>query len=272
MLVTKDFVMINFPKTGSSFVRHVTKQIYEAKESRLQRWWREVSGASEPLQELILPKIDLKAHEEIRDQHGTWRQIPDQYRRGRKVITVTRNPLARYVSNYLFRWWREFPPAEEAEIANEFPSWPELSFEEYFRFTHRFPMRNQLNGIEPSVPMGIQTVQFLRFYFPRPYELLERIDEAWIEQDRWKEELPPVVFLHQESLSEELKRFFTELGIKDKWVSLIDGAKPVNVTKRKDGEKDFRSFYSDEFLREVIQRDRLLFRIFPEYLPEGFSA
>ncbi len=270
MLVTRDFVMINFPKTGSSFVRHVTKRVYEAKETRLQRWWRKTTGAPDPLQELILPKIDLDAHAEIEDQHGTWRQIPESYR-NRSVITVTRNPLARYVSNYLFRWWRQFPPTGDEEISAEFPDWPELTFEDYFRFAHRFPMRNQLRGVEPKIPLGMQTVQFLRFYFPDPYDLLARIDDEWIDGDRWRDEMPEITFLHQEQLATELKAFLARIGIAERWLSVIDEAEPVNVTKRQDDQKDFRTFYSDEFLREVIERDRLLFRIFPEYLPEGVT-
>lgn len=270
MLVTRDFVMINFPKTGSSFVRHVTKGIYDSKETRLQRWWRNLVGAPDPLQELIFPKIDLDTHSEIEDQHGVWRQIPEEYR-NRSIITVTRNPLARYVSNYLFQWWRQFPPAAADEIAEEFPDWPELTFEDYFRFSHRFPMRNQLRGVEPRIPLGIQTVQFLRFYFPDPYELLKRIDDDWIDSDLWRDEMPDITFLHQENLAKELKAFLSKLGIADRWLTSIDQAEPVNVTKRREDQKDFHSFYSDEFLDEVLKRDRLLFRIFPEYLPEGVS-
>lgn len=270
MLVTDDFVMINFPKTGSSFVRHVVKQIYEAKETKWKRFWRERISGPDPLQELILPKIDLAAHQDIEDQHGTYRQIPTQYR-NRSVTSVTRNPLDRYVSAYLFRWWHRTPPASEAEISAAFPSWPDLSFEEYFRMIHRFSLRNQLNGVVPKISLGLQTVQFLRFYFPDPYELLSRIDEDWIDRDCWRDEMPEISFLHQENLGSELKDFLASKRVKSRWLSIIDEAKPVNVTERAADQNDFRSFYSDDFLGEVIANDRLLFRIFPEYLPQGVS-
>lgn len=81
MLVTDSFVMLNYPKTGSSFARKVIKDLYARQpKSWFRRRW---------CKELILPNIRTCGAD---DQHGCYSQIPPQYR-NREVMSIVRNPF-----------------------------------------------------------------------------------------------------------------------------------------------------------------------------------
>jgi len=86
MIITDDFVMLNFPKTGSSFAREALKRLY----------------ANRNIIELMLPKITEKRYRDRVDQHGTFRQIPLAHK-NKPVLSITRNPLSRFQSTL-------FPP------------------------------------------------------------------------------------------------------------------------------------------------------------------
>lgn len=266
MLITDDFVMLNFPKTGSSFARKAIFKVYEARDGAVRKWFRQKLGGSEPAFELMLPKLESETSEPIKDQHGTLRQIPVKYRE-RAVVSVVRNPLDRYVSTYLFQWWRRFPPAPEAELKSVYLDWPELSFRDFYSMIHQISLENRLKRVRPKIELGMQTVQFIQFYFPDAENLLSRIDESWIESDAWREEMPKIEFLHQENLSEELKVFLRLVGMRESLLGMIEDTGKVNVTERNESSRNFWSFYDEALLSEVLWKDRLLFRIFPEYLP-----
>lgn len=270
MLITPDFVMLNFPKTGSSYVRKVIKDVYRASENPFRKTMRRFCDMPEVVEELLFPKLEFEGDVNIPDQHGTLRQIPDRAR-DRPVASVFRNPLDRYVSAYLFEWWKNFPPASDEAIREILPAWPDLRFEDYLILLRHFSLPKRLGDIELRTELGSQTVHFIQFYFPNPADLLGRIDDAWIDSDAWKDEMPPITFLRQDSLSADLRDFLARMGIKEKWLQIVDQAERVNVTRRDEDEKDFNAFYSPELLDETLRRDRLLFRIFPEYLPKGMA-
>jgi len=134
MLATKDFVLLNMPKTGSSFARSVIKKAYRARAtrsplSRVAKLWG-ASHLSDPLEEILVAPLDAR-HRSGLSQHGTIEQIPNRHR-AKPIISVTRHPLTRLVSAYRFKDWARFPPAQVTQLEAEFPSWPNLSVEEWY--------------------------------------------------------------------------------------------------------------------------------------------
>ena len=84
MIVTKHFVMINFPKTGSSFARKVVKQAYENRERRLdRRILRKARLRPWPIRERRCFN-PIRGYE---DQHGRVEQIAESDRR-KTVVSI----------------------------------------------------------------------------------------------------------------------------------------------------------------------------------------
>ncbi|MEO5344741.1 MAG: hypothetical protein H7842_15775, partial [Gammaproteobacteria bacterium SHHR-1] len=103
MIITDEFVMLNMPKTGSSFARHAIREIYSN------------CNPKRPCQELLVHQIDRQFAHKSPGQHGTRRQIPAAHRH-KPIVTIRRQPEQRYLSGYLFRHWARELPANLDEI------------------------------------------------------------------------------------------------------------------------------------------------------------
>lgn len=267
MIITDHFVILNFPKTGSSFVRKTLKTIhgYDFLPRRICRklGLPDRSG----MKELLLPTIGRKTrYRDIRAQHGTYRQIPHEHRH-KTIATVMRNPFDRYVSTFLYGYWRDKFPAivPEEELYRRFPKFPDLTFPDYYRLIHLYSRENKLNGATPEADLGNHTVHFVQFYFPEPEKVLNRMDDDYVARQDYLEEMPEIVFLHQERLNEELYAFLEGCGYPASRIDFIRQAAPVNVTPRQQGEQEVEAFYSQAMIDKILRRDRLLFDLFPEY-------
>ncbi len=271
MIITDDFVMLNFPKTGSSFAREVIKRCYSKRATAPRELLARVGLARPRLIELLHPKIDETQDYSVIDQHGTYRQIPAEHRK-KPIVSITRNPMERYVSTYLFGWWKEHPPATADEIRGAFPNFPALSFGEYFEMLHGFGLRSRLGGIETRIGLGLHTVQFIQFYCREPRAVLARMDHDYIERARFGGDFSPVVFLHQENLNSEIKHFLGGFGFSAAELAFIDSIGRLNITEKSAGAFDYRDYYRGTAIaHQILKRDALLFSVFPEYLPAALS-
>jgi len=267
MIVTNEFVMLNFPKTGSSFARTAIKRAYTRRISRFRRMLELLHVFQPSVKEVLLPKIDEKVHHNIKDQHGTLRQIP-AYHKDKPILSITRNPIARYESLYKFRWWEKYPPADITVIREKYPHFPDLSFSEYYEMIHDFGKQNRLSGIRPNIDLGIHTIQFIQFYFEDPESVLRRIDEEYIDNEQYLEDMGAIRFIHQESLRSELKAFLRENGFRENDLAFIESMERINVTDETQVSSNRKELSIDDGVRNrIIKRDGLLFKLFPEYLP-----
>ncbi|RMD66615.1 hypothetical protein D6833_01285 [Candidatus Parcubacteria bacterium] len=266
MIITDQFVMLNFPKTGSSFVRTVLKRVhkYDTPYNRIRRMLH--LGNKPPMVELILPVIDRQFPPGLRGQHGTYRQIPPEHRH-KTIVSVTRNPFDRYVSTYLFGWWKTHLHVAEERLKQAFPHFPDLSFQEYYDLLHTFGRESRLKGISPPIDLGLHTIQFIQFYFKEPERVLSTIDDDYIQRKQYLADMAPVVFLHQENLNRELCQFLTDMGYPQEDIRFIREAERVNVTDRPCDQYKPDRFYTPELIQDILARDRLLFDIFAEYKP-----
>ena len=110
LILTPNFVFIHQPKTGGTFVTDVLSDL------------------------LGPPKHTFDGDTKIAffNKHGTCREIPETHRE-LPICASLRNPYERYVSQYMFAWWKqELPPWIEIDaVLAHFPHFPELSFEEF---------------------------------------------------------------------------------------------------------------------------------------------
>lgn len=271
MIITNTFVMLHFPKTGSSFARAALKRIHKY-DTLPSRFLRMLSMETSPsMNELLLPIIDKASVRGMRGQHGTYRQIPGEHRH-KTVVSVIRNPFDRYVSDFLFGWWKRYPPANTEQLTEAFPHFPDLSFAEYCRMNNLFGRQDRLGDISPRIELGLSTIQFVQSYFREPENVLGTIDDDYIKQRRYRADMGQVVFLHQENLREELYQFLLSVGYPEEKSRFILEAKKVNVTPRTGDQLQIEGFYTQELVEDILKKDRLLFELFPEYRTAGPRA
>jgi hypothetical protein len=256
--------MLNFPKTGSSFVRAALKKVhrYDTLSNRIRR---QLGLANvPPMVELILPVIDREFPQGLRGQHGTYRQIPEEHRH-KTIASVIRNPFGRYVSVYLFGWWKKTLQTDERRLKKAFSRFPELSFQEYYEMMNLLGRENKLRDIIPKIELGVQTIQFIQFYFKEPETVLREIDHDYIEQKQYLHDMAQVVFLHQEKLNKDLYEFLLGFGYPKEDIDFIQKEDKVNVTPRAVDQLKASEFYTQELVKDILEKDRLLFELFPEY-------
>ncbi|MCP4657836.1 MAG: sulfotransferase family protein [bacterium] len=245
MILTDDFVYIHMPKTAGTFVTHILARVFG--EDR------------------------LRSHH----LHGTCSDIPPEYA-GLPIISTLRNPYERYVSQYRFGWWQMHPQmfCGEAEMRRMFPHYPELSFAEYLELANAGFVgwhHGQPNGLEnhrfpPERRLGWHTEQFVRFYFRNPREVFARIDEDYIDDERFRHDLFAVRFLRLGRVNRELYEFLAETGHPGRDLEFIlSAAKVFPAEGGRPPEDRWQAYYTPQLMDFVRTRERLLFKIFPEF-------
>ena len=255
MIITEDFVLLNFPRTGSTFVRNALKRLYGGEEG----------GVTARLRELILPidRTFSALEQNRRSQHGTYAQIPAEHRH-LPVVSVMRNPFDLYVSHYELGFWRKHPPAGRQTPGGRDPGGPDLSFGQYVELMHGPGLEDVLVGKNPRADVGHLTVHFLKFFSREPARAVDALTDEYIDGRHFREDLAGVRFLHQEDLASELRRFLARVGHSPQETAFIEALPPENAARRRQG-RPWPAYYSDELRTLVRRRERMLFTLFPEY-------
>jgi hypothetical protein len=242
MLITSQFVVLNLPKTGSSFVRAVLKKIHLRRRLRLQR--------DAALVELMMPRQGSRV--DGKDQHGTISQIPERYRH-LPVMSVVRNPYDKLMSAYLYRWWTEHPPMPVDELRRALPTFPDLTLDQFVAMWG-LAVRQRLGcSVEPEI--GHQTLQFVRFFFRNPETAISRLSDEYVQAEAFKDEMGPVTLLRQEALRYEFAAFLGAFGYTVAETALCRRHQPVNVTQGSAGGK---AEWTPEALAYVSEKERHL--------------
>lgn len=269
MLITSDFVFVHMPKTGGTFVRKHTVDLYrtrlaralpQAIESRLVRRGRGRNIAGRK------PTAALGALLGVTEgrQHARRAHIP-VYARDRPVLGARRHPLDWYVSQYMFGWWRDPRRSGTYKLGvKRFANFPDLSFDEFLEFTMAV---GDQHGAELGLtfPAGRATVQLLRFY--------ARDDDAYRDQDsaavlaKAREQFSDVTLLDTNHLSEQLADYLARFDHPAPAIERVRTSgrilPPLQAEVR--DERDFRSQYSAAWIDEIRTRDQLVFELFADY-------
>ena len=271
MIITDKFVLLAFPKTGTSYTTAALRNIH-ARRGLLGRM------IPQKYQKRDFPRVNYREHRILQppspphhkarnSRHGTYSDIPEKERH-KKIVSTVRNPFYQYTSSYLFQTRMRQNlrrPAELDVLLARYPDYPKLNFADYYDMLHRFGVREQLQGVEPPVDLGLQTVNFINFYFKNPRDVLKKIDAAYIESKAYEEDMADIFFLHQEALAEEFTDFLRSMDYSDSECRQAVSLKQKNVSRRNREEESLSHFYDDQLLSQVLERDALIFKIFPEY-------
>lgn len=269
MIITDNFVMLNFPKTGSTFTRKAIDKVFEHDNS-LMRLLVRIGFINKPYKELWLPNIYNNTVNNS-SQHGCYRLIPEEDK-NKTVATIVRNPYGRYVSSYLYEWWKKNPPTDVSKIKIDYPTFPNISFEQYYEIVHRYSRDGLYNNGDINKHkqnFGMYTLLFIQFYSKKPDELMDELDSESIDIERFKNNFSDIVFLKQEDLNNDLKSFLIKMGYDEDKVNKIDLMEKVNVSNKK--KNSIKNFITDEILEQINERDKLFFEIFPEYKVESID-
>ena len=262
MIVTDSFVMLNNPKTGSSFARTVLKEI-DAKRGQEPRWKRLIYSRRlrRPLfEELYLPDLNYDGTL-LKDssQHGAYCQIPHQYR-DREVVSFVRNPFMLFISHYEFRWWADHPPFSKELLAEKFPNFPDLSIDQFvdfcdFRVAHE-PMGERLT----ELGVGDLSRFFIKMFYRDPAAILRTLGRETIDSGRLLELMPPITFLRQENLTDEFTHFLVRHGYADRELRYVLDRERVNVTEdRFEGGRD--ALFTPRVVSHIQNKESLLLRL-----------
>lgn len=225
MIITDRFVMLNFPKTGSSFARTVIKQLHQV--GKLQRLLGRKPGYEELL---MLPYRYKPSRKQYPSQHAVWCQIPEQHR-SKPVMSILRDPMERLVSAFEFRHWERHPSMDLDRLKERFPHYPEISFAEFLQMTYEIQLPRSLpDGMRTMV--GPLTAQYIRFFARDPMRTMLSLHDGMDLAAEREQHFAPVHFLHMEDLRQELRAFLLSMGYAESKLRFIEQHERVNTTSR----------------------------------------
>ncbi len=246
MILTDKFIYIHIPKTGGTFVTSILGQLYGQKQSATG-----LSGLLARISGYLRGYIDT---DRKGTKHETCSQIPLAFR-SKPIVSNTRNPYDLYVSVYEFGWWRR--------ESKEFNPNKKYSFTEFINIRNKLSEDQELRF--DDLFLGFFSKKFIKFFF-KPDKQLSRIDDSYLKNSTYLEEMFPVHFLRTENLNQELYEYLQSVGYPAQEIEFI-----VDVPKilppqsiRKQNQK-WENYYTPELKKWVRMKERLLFAIFPEY-------
>lgn len=267
MLITEKFVMLNFPKTGSTFARAALMQAHQP--NKLERIRHRLGWGGPTLQELKMAPFRLTeaytAWQKNRppSQHGVYVQVPEAHRH-KAIMSVVRDPIERIVSLYEYKDWQKYPFPDRDTVSRAFPSFPDLSFEEYLKLSDLNRHLVQPAGLQ--VEVGPLTNQFIGFYARDPLKTLLALREDTDLRKEYNLHFPKIRFLHTENLNQELYDYLLELGYPRHRIAFITGMGKKNIS-----ERSRNSYLTPAQVARIHASERFFYQLFPEYLESGMT-
>jgi hypothetical protein len=259
MVITDKFVFLHLPKTGGIFVTEILKRVQSNIKARNPHKVPFFLNLMTPNTQRLYAKFK-------ENQHGAYEQIPEEYR-DRPVFAVMRNPFDRYVSIFEYGvnpgGWRYNPYAEEKAIRQEFPNFPDLTFKDYLRLENSFGLRGRPYHDILRSNIGLLTFQFIQMFFKDPGETFRSLNDEYVNSDRYKEDMPEIIFLRMENLNRDLYHILLKFGYAVEDISFILNAEKIHI---KSTTKLWEEYYTEDLIQYVSYKERFLFRLFPEYV------
>jgi hypothetical protein len=259
MNITKIFVFVHMPKTGGTFVAHVLREIYMPKwipTLFLRRVYFRTSNE-------IIRRFGFDAPHVELDKHAACREIPTQFGH-LPIVSCMRNPFDWYVSNYKFQHWKR-DPGYYPDLFED-PKWPDIDFE-HFMYLSNHQWTHTLNpGLAINPRWGRLTTLFIYYYCRVPERLLTLIASEDELLNAIMEDMFPVTFFDTHQLNSDLYKFLFQQGYSVNELEFIKSLPPIGPAGARKPEDEWENFYTPALLQEVLERDFILFRLFPWYL------
>lgn len=213
MIITESFVWINYPKTGSTFVRECLRKLYQTPWIDLPKVLR-MRGRF--LEELKVPETrpGVGGREGKPTPHGRVSQIPTEHK-NKPILSSIRGPVERLKSLYAYGDWRKLDqlPRVTSVILDKYPSFPNFDFTEFLAYRADLYQGSLITVGQASYNIGPQSADFLRFFSTLSPGLGENFNfRSW--QDL-RAQLGQTTFLHIDCLNQDLFNALISFGFKE---------------------------------------------------------
>lgn len=279
MLVTDSFVMILFPKTGSTFAADSIKGIYAHRKKKKSfisllcgQWFTAKRSFAKTI---MLPQSEFATgNNALSHQHGRCEEIPEEYR-DKPIVSIVRNPHARNISTYEFRWWADHPIPPVDILKREFPKFPDLSFKEFLTYQN-FNIQYRVGIDKLRVDLGNQTIQFIQFFFKNPSKIFPIFDDDYVLSGLYRNDIYNIQFLATERLNLDLYKFLNKTGYRKSEIDFILNKKKLRPRNTFMQSASYRKKYlTPEIVEMVARKERLLYQIYADhgivYDPEKYN-
>jgi len=157
-------------------------------------------------------------------------------------------------------------------VRSRYPHYPDLSFEEFVTGSEVLLQRHRNSALPPERRLGLQSEQFVRFFFRQP-EVFAEIDDCYLEERRFEADLFPVVFLRTHRLNQDLHDYLIAVGFEpDRVRFILDESRVRPPGHPLEGENrnwsaghGWSDYYTPTLQQFVKTRERLLLAMFPEF-------
>lgn len=249
MIITDTFVYIHYPKTGGTFV-------------------------SEMLKQLAQKSPDMTCYEVPNKKHSGVSQIPKEHRH-KKVVMNVRNTFDHYVSRYKFGWWGLDEPSSRmfhmSLVRRDFPNFPDLRFNEFMTLFNSWHYRRnkqveRWESLLTENEIGLNSWVLARLALPNPVRLIRKFDDY--SPHELSDAFFHIQFLRTERLNEDLVSLLQTEGHSRNDLEFILGADIVLPKLGGRAKSDpWWEYFDEPMIKDVLRRDRLYFRLFPDMVP-----
>ena len=267
MIISDKYVYLHFPKTGGTFITNLLRDFYDNQlvpsyqnKNCIKRLFQTKPFFSDYKKNEILDDLlDKKGN------HNGFSQIPKKHKT-KPVFTTVRNPFDFYVSYYETKTWANEKLIKKQEIVKIFPSFPELSFEEFMEFTeYLFSEKLYKLIFKKTAPfkVGLYTLLIILLYSTDPYSCMSNLKMYNSLNNVPTSELivsDHLIFLNFSDLNTELYNFLSPFY--KRWdLKFIYDLPKANVSKRKSFD-DIKDYYSEKTLKRIEEIDSLGLRFY----------
>lgn len=273
MVITDHLVFVHMPRTGGTFVESVLRKIHQKRGDFIEE---RQEDAPTPLKNRLMGMVSKRStflnllqqtRHGVWNQHGTIALIPQAHAH-KPVITILRNPLDGYVSEYEFKLWKTDPAAFRVDVEavrRKFAAFPDITFAQFIDFLDDTVER--WHADHPAFPervLGYYTLQFLLFYLAKP--LAEQRDAAYLGDRKYLADVrPDLHFLFMHNLNQNLHDTLLGLGYAPEEVAFIPNQQKIYPKGggRSEGQT-WQQYYAPALMARAREREKMLFGLFPE--------
>jgi len=269
MLISDSFIMLNLPKTGTTFTIKVIKEAFgESNPSIITRLQWKLGLKQKKLNELKLPIIrDYRKNK--MDKHGIYDQIPSHYlNSNREIVSIIRDPFTARISRYNYASWkRKSSRLWNSDLVHKaFPHFPNLSFKEYLQLTEIIDeLRSQDLDYTLNVELGGLSYQWIQMFCKDHKTMLKKVHKNFTSDSSLSKHFPKITFLRQENLNEDLIDFLSRHGFSMNQLDFIRTSSKQNVSVY----DSYKKYLTPEAVDFILEKEWFLFKMFPEYIPEN---
>jgi len=266
MIITDRFVFLHVPKTGGTFVTSILEELHEK------------TGDNH---------LDT-SKENFLDKHSLLGAIPDE-EIDKPVLICVRDPFDHLISMYEFKWWYEDKDGFflHEKVKEKFPSFPDLSFEEFIYAINDWSILNTAGWIEKNKNIliknniGSLTMWYLPAIFYQPMNVVKNI-KKFMFGNPYRNVSSNIHIIYKEDLNNGLYNFLLQMGYVHNDIEFIlkkDTIRPDlsernnsrefynKLVERNGFLRDINDYYSSELMEYVLKKERAIFKLFPQYIP-----